>query len=255
MVGKLDLLFSLNGRHALVTGGSSGIGLAIARALGLQGAKITLAARRQGELEKAAAGLANDGIEARFVAVDLAIAEGPDQLAARLGTEPVDIIVNAAGVNLRKPFGEVSLADFDLHMAIHLRAPFRLAQIFAPAMAARGWGRIIMIASLQSQRAFANSAPYGAAKGGVVQLTRAIAEAWSAKGITCNAIAPGMFPTALTAPVFADAALAERTARQTAIGRNGELEDIYGAAIFFASQAAAYITGQTLFVDGGFTAK
>lgn len=248
-------MFSLDGRHALVTGGSSGIGLAIARALGLQGAKITLAARRASELEKAAAGLTEDGIEARFVAADLARADGPDQVAARLGAGAVDIIVNAAGVNLRKPFDAVSIADFDLHMAIHLRAPFRLVQIFAPAMAERRWGRILMIASLQSQRAFANSAPYGAAKGGVVQLTRAIAEAWSDKGITCNAIAPGLFPTALTAPVFANPELAERNARQTAVGRNGELEDLYGAAVFFASEASAYITGQTLYVDGGFTAK
>ena len=255
MTGKLDSLFSLQGRAALVTGGSSGIGLTMARALGLQGAKITLAARRQAELEKAASDLIREGIEARFVAADLARPDGPDRVKEQLGSDPVDIIVNAAGVNVRKPFTVVSIADFDFHTAIHLRAPFRLTQLFAPAMAARGWGRIIMIASLQSQRAFANSAAYGAAKGGVPQLTRAIAEAWSNKGITCNAIAPGMFPTALTAPVFNNPELAKRNAEQTAIGRNGELTDLYGAAIFFASGASAYITGQTLYVDGGFTAK
>ena len=254
MAGKLNSLFSLDGRHALVTGGSSGIGLAIARALGLQGARIVLAARGETALESAAAGLAKEGIQASFVAVDLAEPAGADRLAERVGPS-IDIVVNAAGMNLRKPFADVSIADFDLHMAIHLRAPFRLTQNLAPAMAERGWGRILMIASLQSQRAFANSAPYGAAKGGVVQLTRAIAEAWSNKGITCNAIAPGLFPTALTAPVFANAELAERNAKQTAIGRNGELEDIYGAAIFLASNASAYVTGQTLYVDGGFTAK
>jgi len=255
MDGKLNSLFSLEGRSALVTGGSSGVGLAMARALGLQGAKLTLAARRQAELEKAADELAREGIDTRFVAVDLALADGPDRLAAQLGASPVDIIVNAAGINLRKPFGEVSIADFDFSMALLLRAPFRLTQIFAPSMAERGWGRILMLASLQSLRAFANSAPYGTAKGGVVQLTRAIAEAWSDKGITCNAIAPGMFPTGLTAPVFDNPALAKRNAEQTAIGRNGEMPDLYGATIFFASDAAAYITGQMLYVDGGFTAK
>ncbi len=255
MSGRLNSLFSLHGRSALVTGGSSGVGLAMARALGLQGARLTLAARRQPDLEKAAGELARDGIETRFVAVDLALAEGPDRLAAQLDASPIDIIVNAAGVNLRKPFGQVSIDDFDLHMALHLRAPFRLTQIFAPQMAARGWGRILMLASLQSLRAFANSAPYGTAKGGVVQLTRAIAEEWSDKGITCNAIAPGMFPTGLTAPVFANPELAKRNAEQTAIGRNGEMPDLYGATIFFASDAAAYITGQMLYVDGGFTAK
>jgi NAD(P)-dependent dehydrogenase (short-subunit alcohol dehydrogenase family) len=255
MGGRLDSLFSLKGRSALVTGGSSGVGLAMARALGLQGASLTLAARRQPELERAAGELARDSIDTRFVAVDLAAADGPDRLAAQLGERPIDIIVNAAGVNLRKPFGEVSIADFDFHMALHLRAPFRLTPIFAPQMAARSWGRIVMLASLQSLRAFANSAPYGTAKGGVVQLTRAIAEAWSDKGITCNAIAPGMFPTGLTAPVFDNPVLAKRNAEQTAIGRNGEMPDLYGATIFFASDAAAYITGQMLYVDGGFTAK
>lgn len=255
MAGHLDSLFSLAGRTALVTGGSSGIGLAIARALGLQGATLVLAARREPELKAAADGLVRDSIETHYVAADLAAADGPDRLAAQMGARPVDIIVNAAGVNLRRPFEEVSIADFDLHTAIHLRAPFRLTQIFAPAMAERGWGRILMIGSLQSQRAFANSAAYGAAKGGVVQLTRAIAEAWSDKGITCNAIAPGMFPTALTAPVFDNPELSRRNAEQTAIGRNGELADLYGAAVFFASDASAYITGQMLYVDGGFTAK
>jgi gluconate 5-dehydrogenase len=122
-------------------------------------------------------------------------------------------------------------------------------------MAERGWGRIINIASLQSYRAFANSAPYGAGKGGVVQLTRAIAQEWSAHGITCNAIGPGFFPTPLTAAVMADPVLSAKNAAQTCMGRNGELADIHGITVFFASEASAYITGQTLMVDGGFTAK
>jgi NAD(P)-dependent dehydrogenase (short-subunit alcohol dehydrogenase family) len=149
----------------------------------------------------------------------------------------------------------VTAEAFDLHMALHLRAPFLLTQALAPAMAARGFGRVINLASLQSFRAFPNSAPYGAGKGGVAQLTRAIAEAWSARGVTCNAIAPGFFPTPLTAPVFADPERAARNAAQTAIGRNGELQDLFGATVFLASDASAYVTGQVLAVDGGFTAK
>ena len=122
-------------------------------------------------------------------------------------------------------------------------------------MRSRGWGRILNIASLQSTRAFANSAPYGAGKGGIVQLTRAIAQEWSRFGITCNAIGPGFFPTALTAAVFDNPELAQRHAEQTCIGRNGELADLHGATVFLASNASAYITGQTLMVDGGFTAR
>jgi NAD(P)-dependent dehydrogenase (short-subunit alcohol dehydrogenase family) len=171
------------------------------------------------------------------------------------GRGPIDILVNAAGINLRQPYAQVTPEAFDLHIALHLRTPFFLLQKLAPGMAERGWGRVLNIASLQSVRAFANSAPYGAAKGGVVQLTRAMAEAFSRHGITCNAIAPGFFPTPLTAPVFADPEVAAANAAKTAIGRNGELEDLYGATIFLCSDAAAYITGQTLFVDGGFTAK
>jgi NAD(P)-dependent dehydrogenase (short-subunit alcohol dehydrogenase family) len=257
MARRLDALFSLEGRTALVTGGSSGIGLAIATALGMQGARLLLASRSAAVLDEVADRLAADGIEAADCAVDLAEADGPDRLAAAaeaLGLA-IDVIVHAAGVNLREPFQQVSAAAFDLHMAIHLRAPFRLVQLFAPAMAARGWGRVILVGSLQSWRAFPDSAPYGAAKGGVVQLVRAIAEAWSPRGVTCNAIAPGFFPTPLTRAVFDDPVLAADRAAHTAIGRNGALPDLYGTAIFLASDASAYVTGQTLAVDGGFTAK
>jgi gluconate 5-dehydrogenase len=254
MAFRQGALFDLTGRAALVTGGNSGIGLAMARALGLAGASVTLVARREAELRAAADGLTGEGIAAAVIAADCAAPDcGLRMATAAAG--PVDILVNAAGVNLRQPFMQVTAEAFDLHMALHLRAPFLLAQAFAPAMAQRGFGRIINIASLQSYRAMPNSAPYGAGKGGVVQLTRAIAEEWSRRGVTCNAIAPGFFPTPLTEPVFADPERAARNAAQTAIGRNGELEDLAGATIFLASAASAYVTGQTLAVDGGFTAK
>ena len=249
---RLDGLFDLTGRRALVTGGSSGIGLAMARALGLQGAELHLAARSPDRLAEACTALAAEGIVALTHAFDLADPTAAEALAKAAG--PIDILVNAAGINLRQPYEQVTPAAFDLHIALHLRTPFFLLQHLAPGMAERGWGRVLNIASLQSVRAFANSAPYGAAKGGVVQLTRAMAEAFSQHGITCNAIAPGFFPTPLTAPVFADPALAAANAAKTAIGRNGALEDLYGATIFLCSDAAAYVTGQTLFVDGGFTA-
>jgi gluconate 5-dehydrogenase len=254
---RLEHLFDLTGRTALVTGGNSGIGFAIARALGLAGASVLLVARRLEGLERAMDALRQEEITADAISADLSALDGPDTVIAgsKDRADRVDIIVNAAGINLRQPFQDVTPEDFDLHMAIHLRAPFRLTQLIAPQMAERKWGRIINLASLQSSRAFPNSAPYGAAKGGIVQLTRAIAEAWSSQGITCNAIAPGFFPTPLTAPVFNDAERSAKNAAQTAIGRNGELPDLYGAAVFLASEASAYITGQVLNVDGGYTAK
>jgi gluconate 5-dehydrogenase len=256
-MSRLAPLFSLEGRSALVTGGNSGLGLAIARALGLAGARLVLCARRAAELEVAAASLGAEGLQASTLSADLAAADAADGVVARLGALGLspDILVNAAGVNLRQPYADVTAEAFDLHMALHLRAPFLLVQKLAPAMAARGWGRVVNIASLQSFRAFPDSAPYGAGKGGIVQLTRAMAETWSRHGITCNAIAPGFFPTPLTAPVFADAERAARLAAQTCIGRNGRLEDLHGAAVFLASDASAYVTGQTLAVDGGFLAK
>jgi len=254
---RLTRLFDLTGRTALITGGNSGIGLAVAQALGLAGASVLLVARRRVALQKAVVLLSQDDILADAIEADLGVRDGPDGVIAAVSERNlhVDILVNAAGVNLRQAFADVTPEAFDLHMALHLRAPFRLTQLFAPAMAERKWGRIINLASLQSSRAFPNSAPYGAAKGGIVQLTRAIAEAWSNKGVTCNAIGPGFFPTPLTAPIFDDPERAAWTASQTAIGRNGEMSDLYGASVFLASEASAYITGQILNVDGGYTAK
>lgn len=247
-------MLDLTGRVALVTGGNAGIGLAIATALGLAGAKLVLVARRQAQLDAAVASLAAQGMTAAGISADLAQPDCASVVQAGLTTPP-DILVNAAGVNLRQPFGQVTADAFDLHMALHLRAPFLLTQALAPTMAARGWGRILNIGSLQSFRAFPDSAPYGAGKGGITQLTRATAEEWSRHGITCNAIAPGFFPTDLTAPVFADAARAADLAARTCIGRNGQLADLHGPAVFLCSDASAYVTGQVLAVDGGFLAR
>ena len=256
-MSRLNKLFSLDGRTALVTGGNSGIGLSMARALGLAGARVVLVARRTDELIRSVEELSAEQIIACPLACDLTEPGAINELFERLATEgrSIDILVNAAGVNLRQAFAEVTPQALDLHLKLHLAAPFFLVQKFAPAMREQRWGRIINLASLQSLRAFPNSAPYGAAKGGIVQLTRAIAEEWSCHGITCNAIGPGFFPTPLTATVFGDQERAAKNAAQTAIGRNGELTDLHGITVFLASDASAYITGQTIYVDGGFTAK
>jgi NAD(P)-dependent dehydrogenase (short-subunit alcohol dehydrogenase family) len=249
-------MFDLTGRRALVTGGNSGIGEAMALALGRAGAQLVLMARRQSALSVAAERLMAQGIDAQTVVCDLATPEAAQQGGRdALALGKVDILVNAAGVNLREPFAEVSPESWLTQIHLHLSAPFFLTQALAPAMKVQGWGRVINIASLQSHRAFANSAPYGAGKGGIVQLTRAIAQEWGPHGITCNAIGPGFFPTALTAPVFGNEELAARHAAQTCVGRNGELADVNGLTVFLASDACAYITGQTIMLDGGYTAK
>ena len=144
---------------------------------------------------------------------------------------------------------------WDQTLALNLSTPFFLSQALVPAMKAKGWGRIVNFASLQTSRAFPGGIAYGATKGGIGQLTRAMAEAWSPFGITANAIGPGFFPTELTAAVFEDDERAARNAAQTCIGRNGTLQDIDGPVLFLCSEASAYVTGQVLMVDGGFTAK
>jgi gluconate 5-dehydrogenase len=166
-----------------------------------------------------------------------------------------DIIIHAAGVNTRQAADDVTPDGWDQTLALNLSAPFFLSQAFVPAMKAKGWGRIVNFASLQTTRAFPGGIAYGATKGGIGQLTRAMAEAWSPHGITANAIGPGFFPTELTQAVFDDPARAARNAAQTCIGRNGRLEDIDGPVLFLCSDASRYVTGQVLMVDGGFTAK
>ena len=253
----INQLFGLQGKTALVTGGSSGLGEGIALALGLAGAEVAIAARREELLSEASGRLRKQGIKVSSFKADLSVleqsAELSHQVLAQLGK--VDILVNAAGINLREPFNEITPKSWQEQLNVQLGAPFFMTQALAPQMKQRQWGRVINIASLQSTRAFANSAPYGAAKGGILQLTRAIAQEWSKFGITCNAIGPGYFPTALTAPVFSNPALVKLHAERTAIGRNGEVQDLNGIAIFLASEASAYITGQTIMVDGGYTAS
>jgi gluconate 5-dehydrogenase len=168
-----------------------------------------------------------------------------------------DILVNAAGVNLRESWEKISLESWNTTIAINLTAPFFLARLLVPSMRSKGWGKIINIGSLQSVRAFPNSAAYGASKGGVMQLTRAMAEAWSKdqSGITCNAIGPGFFRTGLTAVLYDDQKVIDALARQTIIGRNGEMADLAGLTVFLASRASDYITGQMIFLDGGWSAK
>jgi NAD(P)-dependent dehydrogenase (short-subunit alcohol dehydrogenase family) len=256
VTGFLDGLFSLEGRVALVTGGSSGIGRAMAGALGRAGAQVVVLARGEAALAGTVAWLRADGSDAASVSADLAdraSVERAEAAAASPFGEP-DIVVNAAGLNIRPPLAELTADDWDRLMAVNLTAPFLLGQRFGPAMAGRGWGRIINVASQQALRAFGNSGGYGAAKGGLVSLTRSQSEAWAPHGVRCNAIAPGFVATPLTADVASDPIRSAALAARTMIGRNGEAADFEGIAVFLASRASDYITGQLIYVDGGFSA-
>ena len=247
-------LFDLRGRVACVTGASSGLGQRAATVLARAGAQVVGVARRRDAL---ASWQAEAGETAAIVAADIADRAGipqiADAIAAPFGAP--DIVVHAAGLNTRQAADEVTAEGWDATLAVNLSAPFFLSQALVPAMRARGWGRIVNFASLQTTRAFPGGLAYGASKGGIAQLTRAMAEAWSPHGITANAIGPGFFPTELTAAVFEDPERAARNAAQTCIGRNGRMADIDGPLLFFCSEASAYVTGQVLMVDGGFTAK
>lgn len=251
----LESLFRLDGHTAVVTGGSSGIGKAMATALCRAGAEVVLLARDADRLERVAEDLRADGGRADWLSVDVADREAVHAAADELLVRPhePDILVNAAGVNPRPPMDELTEQEWDLTMAVNLHAPFLFGQRFGPRMADRGWGRIVHIASQQSFRAFGNSGGYGVSKSGLAGLTRSQAEAWSSRGVCVNAVAPGFVHTPLTEPVMRDPARGQALAARTMMGRNGVPEDFAGVAVFLASDASAYLTGQVICVDGGFS--
>lgn len=247
-------LFDLTGKVACVTGASSGIGRRAAVTLAAAGAYVVGVARRKEALDGLQAEM---GEGAASIVADVAARSGVEALVHAI-SQPFgapDIVIHAAGVNTREPADDVTAEGWDQTLALNLSAPFFISQAMVPAMKAKGWGRIVNFASLQTTRAFPGGIAYGASKGGVGQMTRAMAEAWSKDGITANAIGPGFFPTELTAAVFDDAERAARNAAQTCAGRNGTMEDMDGPLLFLCSDASSYVTGQVLMVDGGFTAK
>jgi NAD(P)-dependent dehydrogenase (short-subunit alcohol dehydrogenase family) len=247
-------LFDLTGRVACITGASSGLGRRAAVALHAAGARVVGVARRA----EALASLKDElGDGCAVVTADVAARNGVsdlcDAVSAAFGAP--DILVHAAGVNTREAADDVTADGWDQTLALNLSAPFFISQALVPAMKEKGWGRIVNFASLQTSRAFPGGIAYGASKAGIGQLTRAMAEAWSKDGITANAIGPGFFPTELTQAVFADPERAARNAAQTCVMRNGRMEDIDGPLVFLCSEASAFVTGQVLMVDGGYTAK
>ena len=247
--------FSLNTKVALVTGGSSGIGKMMALSLARAGAYVWIASSRD-NADETIKELKAEGSEGAFLQVDVTSTDALEKMLSHIYSVSgkIDILVNGAGINLRTSADELTLEQWQKTIDINLTAPYQLSQLAVKKMKESGWGRIINIASLQSLRAFDNSIPYGASKGGVMQLTRALAQAYSKDGVLVNAIAPGFFRTNLTESLYQDSKKIKDLAGKTMMNRNGEEKDIFGISVFLCSNANSYITGQTIFLDGGFSA-
>jgi len=248
-------LFDLAGRRALVTGASRGIGLALARALAGAGAVVAVNARRPGPLAEAAEALRAEGAEAFEAPFDVTdrdeVERGVARVEAKFG--PLDILVNNAGMTRRGALEDITDDDWRAVMAVNLDAVFMVAQAVARRMIPRGRGRIVNVASAMTRLARPGITPYTTSKGAVGSLTAGMCADWARHGLNINAIAPGYFATELTRPLVEDAAFSTWLEGRTPQGRWGRVEELAGAAVFLASDAASYVNGHVLYVDGGLT--
>ncbi len=250
--------FRLDGKRALVTGGGKGLGLVMATALAEAGADVAITGRTEAVLQTAATAIRErTGRNTFAVAADVTLSEDVTRLQTTLDEEfgPVDILVNNAGVNVRGASHELAESDWDMVIAVNLKAPFLVARAFAPQMAQRGWGRIVNLGSILSTIALPGRAPYASAKAGVLNLTRVLALEYAGQGVTVNCLCPGPFATDMNLPLLNDPEKYAAFVAKIPIGRWGELTEIAGPTLFLCSPAASYVTGTALYVDGGWTAQ
>lgn len=244
-------LFRLDGRAALVTGASSGIGERIARVLHAAGASVVAAARRRDRLDA----LAGDCPGMVAVTADVSTAEGRELLFEAAG--PVDVLVNNAGVGTPMPATDEPLEHWHHVLEVNQTAVFHLSQLFGRSMIERGSGVVLNVASILGLVASGQipQASYAASKGAVINLTRELAVQWARRGIRVNAIAPGWFPSEMTQEMFDDEQGSSFMRRNTPMGRGGELRELDGAVLYLCSDASTYTTGTVMVVDGGWTAR
>jgi gluconate 5-dehydrogenase len=246
-------LFDLTGRRALITGSSQGIGLALAQGLAAAGAQVVLNGRDAAKLAAAAAMVPGALTLAFNVTDHEGVRAAVDGFEATHGA--IDILVNNAGMQHRGPLEDFPADAFERLLQTNVASVFHVGQACARHMIARGRGKIINIASVQSALARPSIAPYTATKGAVANLTKGMATDWARHGLNCNAIAPGYFDTPLNAALVADPAFSAWLERRTPAGRWGRVEELQGACIFLASDAASFVNGHILYVDGGITAS
>jgi len=248
----MDQPFDLSGQVALVTGAYRGLGFAIAQGLARAGASVVLSGRNRERLGEAAALLAAQGLAARTAVFDVTNREAAREAVASIEREHghLDILFNNAGIQRRHPFAEFPQADWDELIATNLTAPFIVSQAVVPGMMARHRGKIVHIASLLSELARPSVVPYAAAKGGLRQLTRGMAVELAAHNIQVNAIAPGYFATEMNRALIDDAEFNAWVCKRTPAGRWGQPDELSGLAVFLASSASDYVSGQMIIIDG-----
>ncbi|MDB5350411.1 MAG: dehydrogenase, short-chain alcohol dehydrogenase like protein [Planctomycetota bacterium] len=250
--------FRLDGRVALVTGGARGLGMAIAQALASAGASVALSARSLDSAESAAKVLADStGRKTLGVSADVTRRDQVEAMVARtcevLGR--LDILVNNAGINIRGPIEELSEEDYDAVLDANLKGPWLCCRAVAPILKAQRWGRVINVSSMLAEVGIANRTPYASSKGGLTMLTKTLALEWAPFNVTVNAICPGPFATEMNLALIKDPVVNATFTSKIPLGRWGDPAELGPAAVFLASEASSFMTGASLFVDGGYTAQ